>query len=113
MRRQCGYTAVWFAMTAICWQPAASAARNSALPPDVKPMLEHLAIVSEMMRTCGHMRPDLAVQLHDAWMAWQMRNARVPKTLDALRETPPGQTARNVRRRDLRSPYHPPKPASS
>jgi hypothetical protein len=68
-------------------------ARNSALPPDVKPMLEHLAIVSQMMRTCGHMRPDLAAQLHDAWTAWQMRNARVPETLDALRRDAAGATS--------------------
>src|SRR5258707_14362501 len=30
---------------------------------DLKPMLEHAAIVSEMMRACGHTRSDLAVQL--------------------------------------------------
>jgi hypothetical protein len=90
MRRRGVYLAVWLAMTAICWQPRASAARNGALPPDLKPMLEHLAIVSEMMHVCGHMRPDLAPQLYDAWTAWQLRNARVPEILDALRQDAAG-----------------------
>ena len=90
MRCRGGYKVVWFAMTAICWQPTASMACSSDLPPDVKPMLEHLAIVSQMMDTCGHTRPDLATQLNDAWVAWQARNARVPETLDALRQAAAG-----------------------
>jgi hypothetical protein len=57
MRRRSVYPAVWFAMTVICCD--ASEARDNALPSDLKPMLEHLAIVSEMMRVGEHVRPDL------------------------------------------------------
>ncbi|MBO0738628.1 MAG: hypothetical protein J2P48_18990 [Alphaproteobacteria bacterium] len=73
-------------MTIICRHADANEACDSGLPPDVKPMLAHLAIVSEMMRTCGHVRPDLAAPLHDAWAAWQVRNARVLEILDTLRQ---------------------------
>jgi hypothetical protein len=102
MRRRGVCPAVWLAMTIIFWQPGAAAAGDSAFPPEVKPMLEHLAIVSEMMRTCGHVRPDLTAQLHDAWAAWQERNARVAETLEALRQDAAG--ARSLKQVPARSP---------
>ena len=53
------------AMMLLCYL-ARSGAEGSILPPDLKPMLEHAAIVSEIMRICGHTRSDLAVQLRAA-----------------------------------------------
>jgi hypothetical protein len=47
-------------------------------------MLEHAAIVSEMMRACGHTRSDFAVQLRAARAAWWIRNASVREVLAGL-----------------------------
>lgn len=49
-------------------------------------MLEHVAIASEMVRVCAHVRPDLGAQLREAWLAWWRRNARVQETLLALKQ---------------------------
>jgi hypothetical protein len=53
-------------------------------------MLEHAAIVSEMMRACGHARSDLAVQLRAAGAAWWIRNANVREVLAALTQDAAG-----------------------
>src|SRR5689334_19747953 len=82
-RRVC--LAVWSAII-ICCRAITCAAGDDTLPPDIKPMLEHMAIVSEMMRVCSHVRPDLATQFRDAWSAWSVRNARVQETLARLRQ---------------------------
>ena len=60
------------------------AAGDSTLPPDLKPMLEHAAIVAEMMHACRHTRSDLAARLSEAWSAWWTRNGRVQQALAAL-----------------------------
>src|SRR5437588_6745759 len=76
MRRQGRNLAVWAGMMMLCYPAGPRAAEGNILPPDLKPMLEHAAIVSEMMRACGHARSDLAVQLRAARAAWWIRNAR-------------------------------------
>jgi alkanesulfonate monooxygenase SsuD/methylene tetrahydromethanopterin reductase-like flavin-dependent oxidoreductase (luciferase family) len=87
MRRHCRYLIVWatMAMTMIDG-PISAAPGDNALPPDLKPMLAHAAIVAEMMHACGHTRTDLAARLADAWSAWWARNAKVEQTLAALRQ---------------------------
>jgi hypothetical protein len=61
-------------------------AGDNTLPPDLKPMLEHAAIVEEMMHACCHARSDLAVQLGEEWAAWWTRNATLQQALAALRK---------------------------
>jgi hypothetical protein len=86
MRRQGRNLALWAGMMMLCYPAGSRAAEGRILPPDLKPMLDHAAIVSEMMRACGHMRSDLAVQLRAAGAAWWIRNARVQKALAELTE---------------------------
>jgi hypothetical protein len=47
---------VWAAIitTMICCPAVLVAAGDNTLPPDLKPMLEHAAIVAEMMHACRH-----------------------------------------------------------
>src|ERR1700746_2424900 len=87
MRLDCRYLIVWatMAMTMIDG-PISAAPGDNTLPPDLKPMLTHAAIVAERMHACGHTRPDLAARLADAWSAWWARNAKVEQTLAALRQ---------------------------
>jgi hypothetical protein len=95
MRRRDGNLAAWAAMMMMLCYPAGScAAGGNIFPPDLKPMLEHAAIVSEMMRACGHMRSDLAVQLGAARAAWWIRNARVREALAELKEDAAGATSK-------------------
>jgi hypothetical protein len=47
-------------------------------------MLEHAAIVAEMMHACRHTRSDLAARLSEAWSAWWTRNGRVQQALAAV-----------------------------
>ena len=47
-------------------------------------MLEHAAIVAEMMHACRHKRSDPAARLGEAWLAWWTRNGRVQHALAAL-----------------------------
>jgi hypothetical protein len=77
---------VWAAIitTMICCPAVLVAAGDNTLPPDLKPMLEHAAIVAEMMHACRHTRSDLAVRLSEAWSAWWTRNGRVQQALAAL-----------------------------
>jgi hypothetical protein len=86
MRRRCRCFIVWAAMmmTIICRPEVLVAAGDSTLPPDLKPMLEHAAIVAEMMHACRHTRSDLAARLSEAWSAWWIRNGRVQQALAAL-----------------------------
>ena len=84
MRCRSGRSPVWFAIT-ICCGTSPSAAAYNGLPPDLGPILEHVAIASEMVRVCAHVRPDLGAQLREAWSAWWSRNARVQETLVALK----------------------------
>ena len=71
MCRRCRYFIVWAAMmiTMICCPAVLVAAGDNTLPPDLKPMLEHAAIVAEMMHACRHTRSDLAARLSEAWSA--------------------------------------------
>ena len=64
MHRHCRYLIVWAAMAMIIvnW-PVSADSGDNALPPDLKPMLAHAAIVAEMMHACGHARTDLAARL--------------------------------------------------
>ncbi len=86
MRRRCRYFIVSAAMmmTMICCPAPFVAAGDNTLPPDLKPMLEHAAIVAEMMHACRHTRSDLAARLSEAWSAWWTRNGRVRQSLAAL-----------------------------
>ena len=87
MRRHCRYLIVWAAMAmTIIDGPVSAAPGDNSLPPDLKPMLAHAAIVAEMMHVRGHTRTDLATRLADAWSAWWARNAKVQQTLAALRK---------------------------
>ena len=86
MCRRCRYFIVWAAMmiTMICCPAVLVAAGDNTLPPDLKPMLEHAAIVAEMMHACRHKRSDPAARLGEAWLAWWTRNGRVQHALAAL-----------------------------
>ena len=53
-------------MTMICCPAVLVAAGDNTLPPDLKPMLEHAAIVAEMIHACRHTRFDLAVRLGES-----------------------------------------------
>jgi alkanesulfonate monooxygenase SsuD/methylene tetrahydromethanopterin reductase-like flavin-dependent oxidoreductase (luciferase family) len=87
MRRHCRYLIVWAAMAMTMIDgPVSAASGDNPLPPDLKPMLAHAAIVAEMMHACGHTRTDLAARLADAWLGWWARNAKVQQTLAALRK---------------------------
>ena len=87
MRRHCRYLIVWAAMAVTMINGSVSAAPgDNTLPPDLKPMLVHAAIVAEMMHACGHTRTDLAARLSDAWSAWWVRNVEVQQTLAELRK---------------------------
>jgi hypothetical protein len=85
----------------ISCRAVSGAAGDDTFPPDIKPMLEHVAILLEMMRACIHVRPDLAAQLRDAWSAWSVRNASVQETLAKLRQD---ATAENSKE-DAPQPY--------
>jgi hypothetical protein len=82
-------------MMMICYPAGPRAAEGSILAPDLKPMLEHATIVSEMMRACGHARSDLAAQLRGAGAAWWIRNARVQKALAELTEDAAGASSKD------------------
>ena len=86
MRRRCRYFIVSAAMmmTMICCPAPFVAAGDNTLPPELKAMLEHAAIVAEMMHACRHTRSDLAARLSEAWSAWWTRNGRVRQSLAAL-----------------------------
>jgi hypothetical protein len=86
MRRRCRCFIVWAAMmmTMICCPAVLVAAGDNTFPPDLKLMLEHAAIVAEMMHACRHTRSDLAARLSEAWSAWWTRNGRVQQALAAL-----------------------------
>ena len=86
MRRRCRYFIVSAAMmmTMICCPAPFVAAGDNTLPPELKAMLEHAAIVTEMMHACRHTRSDLAARLSEAWSAWWTRNDRVRQSLAAL-----------------------------
>ena len=71
-------------ITMICCPAVLVAAGDNTLPPDLKPMLEHAAIVAEMIHACRHTRSDLAVRLSEAWSAWWTRHGRVQQALAAL-----------------------------
>lgn len=53
-------------------------------------MLDHTAIVGEMIRACGHARPDLAEPLSAAQTAWWQRNILVRDMLAKLRKNDGG-----------------------
>lgn len=53
-------------------------------------MLDHTAIVGEMIRACGHARPDLAEPLSAAQTAWWQRNTLVRDMLTKLRKNDGG-----------------------
>jgi hypothetical protein len=55
------------------------------MPSDLGPMLEHFAIVQEMVRACGHARPDLSNDLGTAWQAWLRRNWQVRDALETAK----------------------------
>ena len=86
MPRRCRYFIVSAAMmmTMICCPAPFVAAGDNTLTPDLKAMLEHAAIVAEMMHACRHTRSDLAARLSEAWSAWWTRNDRVRQSLAAL-----------------------------
>jgi len=68
-------------------------AEEGAVPGDLGPKLEHLAIVLEMVRACSHARPDLSAELSDARQAWMRRNPEINNALDVankLAGTPEG-----------------------
>jgi hypothetical protein len=75
---------------------------------DLPAMLEHAAIVEEMLRACGHARPDLAESLTAAWRGWWERNSRVRETLQMLRAAPetPRRKAALARYNSLRRALH-------
>ena len=81
MRRRCTYMIVGAAMIlTIVHRPAVLvSAGDNTLPPDLKPILAHAAIVAEMMHACGHTRTDLAARLADAWSAWWARVEKCSK----------------------------------
>jgi len=57
-------------------------------PADLGAMLEHAAIVENMVSACGHARPDLATQLGEARETWWKRNSRVADALHAIEQAP-------------------------
>lgn len=70
-------------------------AEDVTIPADLGPMLEHAAIVEEMVRACGHTRSDLSNDLSAAWQAWLRRNGRVNSALETTKHlagTPAGDT---------------------
>jgi hypothetical protein len=69
-------------------RPSLGAVGEPELPADLPAMLDHAAIVEEMLRTCGHARPDLAASLAAARRGWWERNGRVRETLQTLRAAP-------------------------
>ena len=76
-------------------------------------MLEHAAIVAEMMHACRHTRSDLAARLSEAWSAWWIRNGRVQQALAALTNDAAGVRARTVRRKYLDQQFRLQRPARS
>lgn len=68
-------------------------AEDKTVPADLGPKLEHLAIVEEMVRACGHARSDLSAEIAAAWQVWLQRNPDVMGALDLaqrLAGTPQG-----------------------
>src|SRR5690242_9209521 len=51
-------------------------------------MLDHAAIVEQMVRSCRDARPELADAFQAARQAWWGRNAEVRATIDDLRRDP-------------------------
>ena len=81
-----------FAMLTSSWHADAA---ETAIPADLGPMLEHAAIVEEMVQACAEMRPELADELATAWRDWRQRNERVGEAIEAttrLTETHAGST---------------------
>lgn len=84
----------------ICWPLAIGfclvlpvKAEDVTLPLDLGPMLEHAAIVEEMVRACGHTRSDLSDDFSEAWQDWLGRNQRINAALETAKHlagTPAG-----------------------
>lgn len=53
--------------------------------PDLIAILDHAAIVEDMVRACGHARPDLGDKLAEARTAWWQRNSIVQETIAELK----------------------------
>jgi hypothetical protein len=89
-------------------RPPPGAAGEPEMPADLPAILDHAAIVEEMLRTCGHARPELADSLAAAGRAWWERNARVRETLRMLRAAPenPRRKAALERYDSLRQALH-------
>jgi hypothetical protein len=47
-------------------------------------MLEHAAIVEEMARACGHLRPARSGDFSEAWKGWLRRNRHVSEALETV-----------------------------
>lgn len=54
------------------------------LPPDMMSMIEHVAILEEMIEVCGRTRPDLLGSIRRAQAAWWQRNAVRAALLELL-----------------------------
>jgi hypothetical protein len=63
------------------------AANDPEIPPDAAAMVEHAAIVEQMISTCGRDRPDLLGSIRQAEVAWWQRNAGVGATMQQLLNT--------------------------
>jgi uncharacterized protein with beta-barrel porin domain len=57
-------------------------AAETGIPADLGPMLEHAAIVEEMVQTCAELNPELADELAAAWRDWRQRNGRVGEAIE-------------------------------
>lgn len=66
-------------------------AEERAVPADLGPKLERIAIVGEAVRACGRARPELFAEVGAAWQAWLRRNPDLNSALDMhLAGTPEG-----------------------
>jgi hypothetical protein len=75
------------AVVAIALLVGQPAPNDTDIPSDAEAMVEHAAIVEEMIDACGGTRPDLLGSLRQAHAAWWQRNKSVSATMQKLLNT--------------------------
>jgi hypothetical protein len=91
MRLVSRFVAAWLAAATALGPAAGVRAEPTEEMAEMLGMLDHAAIVQEMVRACRDARPELAAALEGESQAWWSRNAALREAVDGLasdRDTP-------------------------
>lgn len=83
-----------------------AAANDLELPSDAVAMVEHAAVVQQMIDICGRTRPDLLGSLRQANVAWWQRNTGVSATMQKLLNTRESSSKSNELLAHYAAVYH-------